>query len=448
MIGAGYLPLSMRPTSAGFRQSPPLVCGLTKQGHRFLSSVATTEEPSAVIGLLRKFVASSSKHVALTTLSHLLSPSPSHPRLSSLAFPLYSLIKQETWFSWNAKLVADLIAMLYKEERLNEAENLFTEAVIKLGFKERDLCMFYCNLLMSHAKHKSEKGVLDSCTHLKQLILLSSSVFVKQRACESIVGGFCEIGLPDKAEKLIEEMREKGLKPSVFEFRSLVYGYGQLGLLEDMKRSVVQMEKEGLELDTVCCNMVLSSFGAHNELSEMISWLTKMRNSGMPFSVRTYNSALNSCQTIILLLQDLKELPLSIDELVRNLNKEEADLVLELLKSTVLDQVMEWSSSELKLDLHGMHLSTAYLILLQWFDESKRRFVAVNQSSPAEILVVSGCGKHSSIRGESPVKSLVKEMIMRMKCPLRIDRKNIGCFIAKGKTFKDWLCQEYANRNS
>ncbi|KAL3621411.1 hypothetical protein CASFOL_036323 [Castilleja foliolosa] len=449
MIGGGHgLQLSSPPVSAGFRRYPPIVCGLTKQGHRFLSAVSASGEPSAAILLLRKFVAASSKHVTLTTLTHLLSPSTSNPHLSFLAFPLYSMIKHESWFQWNAKLLADLIALLHKEERFDEAEILFTETVLKLGFKERDLCMFYCNLVDSHAKQKSERGVFDSCTKLKQLILLSSSVYVKQRGYESMVARFCEIGLPGEAENLIEEMRENGLKPSLFELKSLVYGYGQKGFLKDMKRIIAQMENEGFELDTVCCNMVLSSFGAHNELLDMLMWLRKMREVGIPFSVRTYNSVLNSCPTIISLLEDTKTLPLSIDELAGNLKTgDEADLVMELLKSNVLDQVMEWKTSELKVDLHGMHLSTAYLILLQWFEEMKRRFdTGVEATTPTEVLVVCGIGKHSSKRGESPVRSLAKEMVMRMKCPLRIDRKNIGCFIGKGKVFREWLCNEDANK--
>ncbi|KAL0365706.1 UNVERIFIED_CONTAM: Pentatricopeptide repeat-containing protein [Sesamum angustifolium] len=207
------------------------------------------------------------------------------------------------------------------------------------------------------------------------------------------------------------------------------------------------MEKDGFELDTVGCNMVLSSFGAHNELPEMLSWLKKMRNLGIPFSIRTYNSVLNSCPTINLMLEDMKKLPLSTDELMGDLKVEEANVVLELLKSTVLDHVMEWGSSELKLDLHGMHLSTAYLVLLQWFKELKLRFLAGNHTIPTEISVICGCGKHSSIRGESPVKSLTKEIIRRTKCPLRIDRKNIGCFIGRGKVFKDWLFHKDANKN-
>ncbi|XP_073122488.1 pentatricopeptide repeat-containing protein At2g17033 [Henckelia pumila] len=449
IIGGGGFPPSAPPVPSRFRLRRclfrPVACTLTKQGEHLLSALAIAEDPAATIGLLRKFVASSSKHVALNTLSHLLSPSNSHSRLRILAFPLYSIIRQETWFIWNAKLVADLIASLYKQERFGEAENLFSETVLKLRFKERDLCMFYCNLVASHAKHKSIEGFLDLCAELSQLVFQSSSVYIKQRGYESMIGGFCEMGFPDGAENLIQEMREMGLKPSGFELRSLVYGYGQTGNLEDMKRCVVQMEDGGFDVDTVCCNMVLSSFGAQNKLSDMLSWLKKMRGSSVISSIRTYNSALNSCPSLLLLLRDLKNVPLSINELVGSLNEDEADLILELAKSSVLDQAMEWGSSELKLDLHGMHLSTAYLMMLQWFDELKQRFYAGNYGTPTEILVVCGSGKHSSKRGESPVKGLIKEMMIRMKCPLRIDRKNTGCFITKGKVFKDWLCRDDSN---
>ncbi|KZV58405.1 pentatricopeptide repeat-containing protein-like [Dorcoceras hygrometricum] len=451
IVGGGVCPLSAPPVPSHFRRwkclFQPVTCKLTKQGEHFLSALATAEDPTASVGLLRKFVASSSKHVALETLSHLLSPSTSRPhrRLRNLAFPLYLIIRQETWFIWNAKLVADLIASLYKLERFDEAENLFFETVSKLRFKERDLCMFYCHLVASHAKNKSIMGFLDLCAELSQFMFQSSSVYMKRRGYESLIGGFCEMGLSDRAESLIQEMKEMGLKPSRFEWRYLVYGYGQMGSLEDMKRCVVQMEKDGFDVDTVCCNMVLSSFGAQNELSDMLSWLKKMRSLNIVWSIRTYNSVLNSCQSVLLLLRDLKNVPLSIKELVDNLNKDEADLILELMKSSVLDQAMTWSSSELKLDLHGMHLSTVYLILLQWFDELKLRFDAGNHGTPSEILVVCGSGKHSVTRGESPVKGLVKEMTIRMKCPLRIDRKNTGCFITKGKVFKDWLCREDSN---
>ncbi|KAL3539113.1 hypothetical protein ACH5RR_002479 [Cinchona calisaya] len=430
----------------------PVRGALSKQSQRFLTSLATTSaanssSSAATHRSLRKFVKSSSKHVVLSTLSHLLSPTATlHPQLSSLAFPLYLIISEEaSWFSWNAKLLADVIAVMYKQERFIEAESLILEAVKKLGGQDRDLCNFYCYLINSNSKHQSKKGVVDSIARLRQLMRHSSSVYVQKRAYESMISGLCEIGLAREAEDMMEETRSitttTGLKPSGFEFRCLVYAYGRLGLFEDVRRNVNLMESEGFELDTVCSNMVLSSLGAHNHLSEMVSWLQRMKKSEVSFSIRTYNSVLNSCPTLMLMLQDPKSVPLSIEELMSSLGENEASLVKELVaSSSVLDGVMEWNSSELKLDLHGMHLGSACLVFLQWINEVRLRFLAGDQMVPAEMTVVCGSGKHSTTRGESPVKKLLKEMILGMNnCPLKIDRGNVGCFVCKGKVFRDWL---------
>lgn len=73
--------------------SSPLKCVLTKQAHRFLSTLTTTVgDPSASASathkLIQKFVASSPKSVSLNALSHLLSPNTSHHHLSALALPV------------------------------------------------------------------------------------------------------------------------------------------------------------------------------------------------------------------------------------------------------------------------------------------------------------------------------------------------------------------------
>ncbi|GMP37408.1 hypothetical protein CsSME_00009103 [Camellia sinensis var. sinensis] len=424
-------------------QPPPIStthCALTKQGHRFLSSLATTtDDPSHSNRLIRKFVLSSSKSIALNALSHLLSPHTPHPHLSSLALPLYSRISEASWFNWNPKIVADLVALLDKQGQEDKAQSLISETVSKLGFRERDLALFYCNLIDSHSKHKSKPGFFDSYARLKELACASSSVYVKRRAFESMVSGLCAMDLPPEAENLMKEMRGLGVKSSAFEFRSVIYAYGRLGLFDDMKRCVVQMEIEGFKLDTVCSNMVLSSFGAHGELPEMVLWLQRMKSSGVSFSIRTYNSVLNSCPTIMTMLQELKTVPISIQELMENLLVDEGLLVQELIGSSVFEKAMEWNSLEGKLDLHGMHLGSAYLIMLQWTEELRARFRDQNQVVPAEVTVVCGSGKHSTVRGESPVKGLVKQMMVRMKCPMRIDRNNVGCFVAKGRVLKDWL---------
>ncbi|KAJ0529776.1 putative tetratricopeptide-like helical domain superfamily [Helianthus annuus] len=379
----------MATTASGLRLAPPpclrfpqssIRAALSKQSQRFLTSIATTDDLATTARLIRKFIASNSKTVALDALSHLLSPNTtSFSRLSPLAFPLYMEISRTSWFNWNAKLIADVIASLYKHQRFDEAQTLVLEVETKLASRERDLCNFYCNLMDAHSKHQSKQGIFYSYECIKQLHSHSSSVYLKKRAYESLIGSLSVINLPREAETLMVEMKNKGLRPSVFEYRSLSYAYGRLGLFEDMKRVIGLMEDEGFELDVVSSNMVLSSLGSHNELAEMVLWLKRMKNSRIPFSIRTYNSVLNHCQTIMSILEQPKGIkPTSLGALLENM-------------------------------------------------------------IPDKVVVVCGMGKHSVVRGESPVKGLVKEMMLQMKSPLKIDRKNVGCFVAHGKVFMNWL---------
>ncbi|CDY71477.1 BnaAnng37590D, partial [Brassica napus] len=417
---------------------------LMKQSHKFLSSLsspALAGDPSATNRHIKKFVAASPKSVSLNVLSHLLSPHTSLPHLSFFALYLYSEITQASWFDWNPKLIADLVALLNKLERLQESETLLSTTLTNLKSNERDLALFLCSLAESNSKQGSAQGFNQACLRLREILQTSSSVYLKTQAYKSMVSGLCNMDQPNDAETVIEEMRLEKLKPGVFEYKSVLYGYGRLGLFDDMNRIVHRMETEGHRVDTVCSNMVLSSYGAHDALPQMGSWLQRLKDFNVPLSLRTYNTVLNSCPNITSLLKDLNSCPLSVSELLTFLNEDEVVLVRVLTQSSVLHEAMEWSSLEGKLDLHGMHLSSAYLIMMQWMDEIKVRFSGDKCVVPAEIIVVSGSGKHSSVRGESPVKALVKKMMVRTGSPMRIDRKNVGCFIAKGKTVKEWLCQ-------
>ncbi|KAJ8439447.1 hypothetical protein Cgig2_021561 [Carnegiea gigantea] len=404
---------------------------------------SSTRDPSASANrLISKFVASAPKSVVLSTLHHLSSPhaADSQPLLSSLALPLYTEITEASWFCWNSKLVANVIALLYKQGQIGDAEGLILVTRSTKCPKERDLVQFYCNLMEFVTKLKSENGLSSTYARLNEMLSSSSSVYVRRRAYESLVGGLCVMDQPHEAKNLIAEMRQRGIKPSAFEFRSVVEAYGRLGLFEEMLQTVAEMQDSGFALDTVTSNMVLSSYGRHDELSQMYFWLQWMKDSGVRFSVRTYNSVLNSCPTVMSLLQDLKTAPVTLTELLAQLEGNEAKLVKELSASPFVEGMLTWDSFGSKLDLHGMHLGTSYLVFLQWMEELRRRFTSGQHKIPADITVVCGSGKHSSVRGESPVKALVRKIMLRARSPLRIDRKNIGCFIAKGKAVKEWLC--------
>ncbi|KAG0491523.1 hypothetical protein HPP92_004921 [Vanilla planifolia] len=136
-------------------------------------------------------------------------------------------------------------------------------------------------------------------------------------------------------------------------------------------------------------------------------------------------------------------LPLSIEDFFRKVEEDclcsdEVLLLQELVKLPLLADMLEWSESEGKLDLHGLHLSSAYVIILQWMEELRLRF-SMENIVPVEVSIICGSGKHSKSIGKSHVKSWFRDDDS-VKESLRIDRKNIGRFIANGKRIKDWLC--------
>ncbi|CAN0845722.1 Pentatricopeptide repeat-containing protein At2g17033, partial [Linum grandiflorum] len=358
-----------------------IITALSKQGERFFSSLTATAavgggEDSAATRLIKKFVAASPKSIALEALSSLLSPDSSHLRISCFAFPLYSKITEASWFEWNPKLAASLAAFLDKRGQFNESEALISETVAKLKSREREIALFYCELVGCHSKHDSIRGFDCSLARLRELVDSSSSVYVKKQGYKAMASGLAEMSRLKEAEDMIAEMTGKGIKPSQFELRCVLYGYGSSGLFADMQRIVEKMEKQGIEIDTVASNMIVSSYGAYGALPEIVTWLRKMKASRIPYSIRTWNSALNSCPTIMLMLQNSDDgFPVSIQKLVKNVTETEAMLVEELVGSDVLnDDAMTWDAPEAKLDLHGMHLSSAYVMMLQWMEEIRDRF--------------------------------------------------------------------------
>ncbi|KAE8654341.1 Pentatricopeptide repeat-containing protein [Hibiscus syriacus] len=151
----------------------------------------------------------------------------------------------------------------------DESEALISQAVSKLKSRERDLTQFYCNLIESCSKHESKQGFNEAYGYLSELVRNSSSMYVKRQCFKSMVSILCEMGQPNEALNVVEDMRKNGVKPSLFEFRFLLYGYGKMGCFEDMERMVNKMEMEGFEVDTICSNMVLLSYGAFTKLSKI-----------------------------------------------------------------------------------------------------------------------------------------------------------------------------------
>ncbi|XP_078439248.1 pentatricopeptide repeat-containing protein At2g17033-like [Wolffia australiana] len=179
-----------------------------------------------------------------------------------------------------------------------------------------------------------------------------------------------------------------------------------------------------------------------------------MRDLGVVFSIRTCNSALNSCPGLsALLMGDDQSRPVSLEALMLQLGgdqeeeeEEEGMIVKELVGSRALLQTtMRWSSLEGKLDLHGYHLGSAFVAVLQLIDELKDRFLGNDVGIPRHIIIVCGSGKNSRNMGESPVKKMVSGVLFKLGSPFKIDRKNVGRLFAGGSAVRDWLLKLQAS---
>ncbi|KAM1031352.1 hypothetical protein TB2_034592 [Malus domestica] len=84
----------------------------------------------------------------------------------------------------------------------------------------------------------------------------------------------------------------------------------------------------------------------------------------------------------------LEGVPCSIEELNGVLNGDEGMVVKELVGSTVLEELMLWASLDAKLDLHGLYLSSLYLIMLEWFEAMRHKFNCGECVITSEVVVV------------------------------------------------------------
>ncbi|ONK71859.1 uncharacterized protein A4U43_C04F13120 [Asparagus officinalis] len=165
-----------------------------------------------------------------------------------------------------------------------------------------------------------------------------------------MVRGLSLVGMVEDAEEVLNEMGHLGFKPLGFEYKVVIQGYGRLGSFKEMRRVIGRMEDVEIGIDTVSANLVLSCYSDYGNLAEMITWIRNMRVLRIGYFVRTCNSVLNSCPSVVSMVKDLGTLPLSMDDLLEMLIDEEALLVKELASASVLLEKRTLSDSEGKLD--------------------------------------------------------------------------------------------------
>uniref|UniRef100_A0A0D9VBF8 Smr domain-containing protein n=1 Tax=Leersia perrieri TaxID=77586 RepID=A0A0D9VBF8_9ORYZ len=403
---------------------------------RLMSELERTVTAGAAERLIRGYVGNKSERAALAALSRLLMDS--HP----LAIPFYEAVTQARWFKWSSIHAAAVAALLEINGSKEESRSLISDSISRLdSTTTEEVALFYCDLMAAFSSRGMRDRAMDFYAQLKTMPLSGAKTYT------AMIKSLCLMGLAGEAEAALRKMVSEGYKPEAFQFGLVAKCYGKAGSLVEMERVISSMSDAGIRLGTGAANIVLSCYSSCRDHSRMLAWLKKMRKLRVAPTTKAYNFVLNSCPAVGSMAQELGPLlPLSTAELVKKVRSaspwpEEPELVQELLSSSsVLDKAMDWSVSEVKLNLHGFSTIAAYVLMLQWVDVMKAR-----RELPLEVSVVCGIGKHSDVRGEPKVRELAQEVLSRMGSPLRLSMRNKGRLVAKRDRVKQWLDTEWTS---
>lgn len=407
--------------------------GARKPAERMVSALRKARGDHIALKSIARKASASSKAVQLTCLQQLL-----RHHDWDLALPIYKTITQAHWYEWNAKLHANLIVLLEKYEQWDEAQSSLE---LTKNLSPAGKVRFYCALIEFYSKFGLKDQVLSAYDILKELPHKSVHVI----GYKSLINALAVMNFPHEAEEILKQMKGSGCKPSADEFKCILYSYGRCGHFQEMERTLELLEGCGYLVDTATMNMVLKSYGSSQDYGSIMTWLKRMQAERINLSTRTYNAVANSCPTLVSFALLHKAIPLSTRSLLnvmanRENISEELLLVEELLSLGLLPEITDWSSKQWALDFHGLVPSAAYVIILVWLDELKSK-IEHETKLPSEIFLVCGLGNHSPTRGHSSVKTMISEMMFKMKSPFKLDRLNKGRFIARGNTVKAWLSQ-------
>jgi len=117
---------------------------------------------------------------------------------------------------------------------------------------------------------------------------------------------------------------------------------------------------------------------------------------------------------------------------------EELDIVQHLLSRGLPSECVTFSSDVWQLDLHDMSVGTAAIVLPLWLNSLRDRLQR-NDGFPAEVIIITGWGKHSKADVKAPVRKLIMAELEALKSPFKADSDNRGAFITRGSSLKKWF---------
>ncbi|XP_027177968.1 pentatricopeptide repeat-containing protein At2g17140-like [Coffea eugenioides] len=109
-----------------------------------------------------------------------------------------------------------------------------------------------------------------------------------------MIGGLCDSGRLEDAQKLFDKMREKGCEPNEFSFGILVRGYCRVGLASKGLELLDLMKEMDVFPNLVIYNTLIACFCKEGKTEEAEKLVEQMREDGLVPDVVTFNSRISA----------------------------------------------------------------------------------------------------------------------------------------------------------
>ncbi|XP_024536888.1 pentatricopeptide repeat-containing protein At2g17033-like [Selaginella moellendorffii] len=335
----------------------------------------------------------------------------------------------------NVRIHGHIAALMAKARETVEADAFVAGFDDELGESER--VKFRCALLEFYARYGLWERAHREFGELEGLGRAAAAA-----GRRALFQAQAKFGDPFKAEETLNSIKASGERVSSRSYKSLLVSFGRAAIYGKVDEVLEAMLKAGHKLDAATFNTMLAAYGTHRKYREMLEVMEMMEEARIGLTVLSWNAVSNACPVLAQLTGDAQEPEslLGAADLLSRLDgsDEELELVRKLVTMNLPLGSVDWSAEVWKLDMHSLTPGAAYLTLLCWLDEAKRKFGS-GARVPREIEVVTGWGKHSKVEGSSEVKNAVLRCLRSAKSPLKIDRENKGRMLGRGHKLKEWL---------
>ncbi|KAL7235860.1 hypothetical protein ACSBR1_019195 [Camellia fascicularis] len=182
----------------------------------------------------------------------------------------------------------NLLSLLVKQNRVQEAVCLFREHILRLQCYPADTCTFNIVIRGLCRVGEVEKAFgffndMESFGCLPDVITYNT-----------LINGFCRVGEADRGLELLREIQSGNrFSPDVVTFTSVISGFCKSGNMELASNIFDEMVSSGIKPSLVTFNVLIDGFGKNGDMSSALNIYDKMLFLGCHPDVVTFTSLID-----------------------------------------------------------------------------------------------------------------------------------------------------------